>query len=194
MNCSMIHVAAALAVLSVTTRLCAQDAFQNLDFESPTFIPSPPWPPHTVSLAAALPRWTGYLGTNSVRWACHNTKSLSGAGITINGPDYPVPSPMHGHHYVQLKAGIDPFGSSASVDAELAQTGTLPVDAKSIRLWTLSPVTSSWGVTFDGRAIPMVNLGTDSKSELLSHLPLGRGHFEFLRQERRTANPRRYVR
>ena len=146
---------AAWAVASV--QASAQGAFLNLDFEAATI---PPSAPSTVSLAAALPHWGGRLGTNDVGWAYYNNLSLSGAGITLYGPDFPDPyATMHGQYFVQLKAGMDPFGSSALVEAAIAQMGTVPVQAHSIRLWSLSSSVLSFAVRFNGQEIAMSNLG-----------------------------------
>jgi len=158
----------ALVVLALAVPACAfaQSPFQNLDFEEATFIPSPPSPPHTVSLAAALPGWTGYLGTNSVQWAYHNTKSLSGAGISIYGPELF----LHGQYSVQLKYGSDPFGLREAVDAAIAQSGTIPGNARSIRFYTTGPYLSGVRVFFAGTLIPIFNLGSAPDTSYPSYI------------------------
>src|SRR5439155_23129084 len=82
--------------------LGAQGTFQNLDFENGTFILIPGDPFGRVEFSAAMPGWTGYLGTNRIDWIFHNNRFIDTADIAIFGPDYPAPAIFEGHYYVNM--------------------------------------------------------------------------------------------
>lgn len=151
-----------LSVMLFNVDVLAQGTFQNLDFENGTFIPYPNGPFHSVEFAPAMPGWTGYIGTNQVGWILHNDLFLSTAGIAIIGPDVP-PGEFHGHYYIVLQAGDDPFGGTSRVNSAITQVGTIPSDAQSIRLWLAS---GGLRVSFAGQQIPLVNLGTGAGTSI----------------------------
>jgi hypothetical protein len=144
-----------LALSLPAVRTFGQGTFQNLDFENGTFIPIPGDPFGRVQFGPAMPGWTGYVGTNQVNWILHNNQFLSTAGIAIFGPDLP-PGEFNGRYYIVLQAGDDPFGGPNRVNSAIAQTGTIPSDAQSMRLYLASGVLL---FSFAGQPIPLANLG-----------------------------------
>ena len=153
---SQIQFFVAAALLGLAQGAFGQGTFQNLDFESAVLVPIPGDPLGRVEFAQAFPGWTGYIGTNIQTVADHNNKSLSEPGIAIMGPDYPSPNLFQGHYYARLYlASPGPL-----ISAALAQTGTAPATAKSIRFYA-----SSFDVpflSFAGQAIPVSALGSTS--------------------------------
>lgn len=138
----------------VAGTVCGQGTFQNLDFENGSFVPVP-GQFNTVEFAPAMPGWLGYVGTRQVNSMLYNSVFLSTAGIAIFGPDRP-PGEFNGHYYIVLQAGDDPFGGGSRVNSGIAQTGIIPADAQSMRLYLASGALS---FSFAGQAIPLVNLG-----------------------------------
>ena len=139
----------------VAGSVCGQGTFQNLDFENGTFVPIQ-GNSYFVEPGPALPGWTSYIGTNLAQYALHNTLSLTPiADIAIFGPDLP-PGEFHGHYYIVLQAGDDPFGGPGRVNSGIAQTGMIPSDAQSMRLYLAFGALS---FSFAGQPIPLTNLG-----------------------------------
>jgi hypothetical protein len=149
----------AIVVLTacVLASAAAQGTFQNLDFENGTFIPIPGDPFGRVEFSSAMPGWTGYVGTNQVNWILYNNLFLSTAGIAIWGPDQPQPGLFHGQYYVVLQGGNDPSGGPGRVGAAIAQTGTIPETAQSIRFYLAA---GGLSVLFAGQPIPLSVIGS----------------------------------
>jgi len=133
-----------------------QGTFQNLNFESATLVPIVGDPFGRVQFAPAFPGWVGYIGTNAQTVADHNNRSLSESGIAIMGPDYPAPNSFEGHFYARLYLAFP----GPPVGAKLAQTGTVPADAESIRFYAGSFDTPF--LYFAGQQIPVSVLQTTS--------------------------------
>lgn len=155
MNNTLIKLGVAFLVCSSQAlRLPAQSIFQNLDFESPTFISIPNDPYDRVQFQAAMPGWTGYIGSSPINWILHNDLFLSNLGISILGPDYPSAGPIHGHYFVMLQ------GNSA-IPAAITQTGMVPLTAASVRFYSDSPFASfnTLNLSFAGNSVPIYNLG-----------------------------------
>lgn len=126
-------------------------AFQNLDFEMPTFVPTGGL--NTVQFAPAMPGWRGYLGAIEINWILYNDLFLSNPGIAIWGPNNPSPGLFHGQYYVVLQ---NSFPLATQVPA-IAQTGTIPVTARSIQFYLAY---GGMGVSFNGQSIPLTVLGS----------------------------------
>jgi len=147
---------------AISTQLVGQGTFQNLDFESGLFVPAPtPQNPFAVQWAPAMPGWTGFIGANQQTEISHNALSLSVANIAIQGPDYPSPNLYHGQFYVVLQSGLDPTTGQSLVGAAIAQTGTIPTSAQSIRLMSNNPFSLGFSLLFGNQLIPLANIGTD---------------------------------
>ncbi len=138
-----------LLVVAKTSSL-GQGTFANLNFESP-ILPIIPYANSEVPIANALPGWQGYLGTFQTGRVVYNTVSIGAAAITLQGPGSPLPI-LQGSYTVFLQPA---FPSGLFIPA-LAQTGTVPASAVSIRFYSLSgggnPLTS---LTFAGQQIPV---------------------------------------
>ena len=120
-------------LLLITSTLCGQNAFQNLDFE--LALPDPTQPPGQVSAAAALPSWTPHIGSNQVSSVYFNSPTLDSSGISVMSSNSQFGFPaLQGSFSVLLQAGLvlTPTGSDR-VPASIEQTGLIPADAKSIQ-------------------------------------------------------------
>ena len=115
---------------TVATETFSQGTFQNLDFESATLVPIPGDPFGRVEFAPAFPGWTGYVGTNLQTVADHNGRLLEQPGIAVMGPDYPSPNLFQGHYFAELYTA-----PGVPIAPALAQTGTIPGAAQSIRFY-----------------------------------------------------------
>lgn len=133
----------------------AQGTFQNLDFESGVFVPTGDTP-FSVNAGLALPGWNAYLGENQQSWVSLNALSLSVPNIAIMGPDNPAPDYLNGHYYVVLQ---NSFPAATDVPA-IAQTGTIPLGAESLRFYNNNQFGTGFLVFFAGQQIPLVSLGS----------------------------------
>lgn len=142
-------------VLAVTlAQMRAQGTFQNLDFESATLVSIPGDPFGRVEFVPAFPGWVGFIGTSVQTVADHNSRSISEPGIAIMGSDFPAPNSFEGHFYARLYLAFP----GPPVVAALAQTGTVPADAESIRFYAGSFDTPF--LYFAGQQIPVSVLQT----------------------------------
>src|SRR5712671_6794392 len=105
--------AEALILLFASSSAFAQGTFQNLDFEQATLVPIPGDPYQRVQFAAALPGWTGYVGTNLETAALYNRTFLDSSGISIidsgwsaSPASFGVPGPYEGNFSAILQAGV----------------------------------------------------------------------------------------
>jgi uncharacterized repeat protein (TIGR03803 family) len=139
----------------------AQD-FYNLDFEQAVLIPVTSGPYGRVQFAPALPGWAGYCGTDPQTLANYNFEYLDSAGISIIDTNCytntyaPVPPGfIHGRFCALIQSG-----NLYPVDTFIAQTGTVPPDAKSI-LFNASYLASEERLvlTFNGTPVPLAVLG-----------------------------------
>jgi len=133
----------------------AQGTFQNLGFENGTFVPIPGDPFGRVEFSAAMPGWTGYLGTNQINWIFHNNRFIDTADIAIFGPDYPAPDIFEGHYYVNMQNGFDPLDMTRMVTPSISQVGAIPADAQSIRLLYGNSFAIGVDISFDGISVPL---------------------------------------
>jgi len=155
MKLILANLSVALLLSLSSQQVGAQGTFQNLDFENGTFVPIP-GQPYTVEFASAMPGWTGYVGNNQINWINYNAQFIDTAGISIFGPDQP-PGEFHGHYYVVLQAGDDPYGGPSRVNSAITQTGMIPSGTQSMLLYLASGALS---FSFAGQPIPLTNLGT----------------------------------
>jgi hypothetical protein len=131
--------------------------FQNLDFESATFVPIPNDPHDRVYLSSALPYWTGYIGADQTNAVLHNNFFLGSSGISIQGPTNSYFPILEGSLTPMLQAGTDRLGNPTPV--ALSQTGLVPLDARSLFFRARA---STFGgpnpfvVTLDGETLSMM--------------------------------------
>ena len=119
-------------------------SFTNLDFESATLIPLAGDPWNRVQFGPALPGWTGYCGTNVQTAVIYDGQFLDSAGISILDTNYTrdaMGGMLHRRYCALLQTGANLDGPGV-VSTAIAQTGTVPANAKSI-LFSAGPVTSS---------------------------------------------------
>lgn len=122
--------------------------FVNLDFESPN-LPLVPDLAGFVPIANALPGWTGYVGGNQIGGVVYNNISIGTPIISFHGPGSLSPV-LQGSYSVRMQ----PFSSTAAI----AQMGTVPSTAQSLRFYA----TGSFVASFAGQSIPLSNLGSTS--------------------------------
>lgn len=111
-----------------------QNVFQDLDFESAVLSPAPADQfPNLVSFSAALPGWTGFLGTEQQTQVEHNVRTLGAANIAVLGPTWSASDPgiIDGNYSVLLQAGAVPDGYTGN--ASIEQIGTIPANAESMQ-------------------------------------------------------------
>jgi hypothetical protein len=129
----------------------AQGTFQNLDFEHPV-LPLTPDIVGEVPIASAMPGWNGYIGGNQVSRVAYNAISLGAPMISFHGPGSLSPL-LQGQYRVALQEGFEP----PHLPAAIAQTGTVPTTALSVRFYIARAVPS---VYFAGSRLPATLLGT----------------------------------
>ena len=110
-------------------RATAQGSFQNLNFESASFVPIPDDRFDRVYLTSALPHWTAYVGTNQLDAVLHNNAYLGSAGIAVLDSSWRLP--LQGNFSVLLQAGAD-LTTQLPADVSLTQTGLVPSNARSL--------------------------------------------------------------
>ena len=148
-----------LSFLWATFTAGAQGTFQNLDFESGTFIPVPGDPYGSVEFAPGLPGWVGYCGTNQQTLLLYNNAFLGSPGIGIEGTQHGA---IDGQYSVLLQSG----GYMGSfVNTSISQTGLVPVGTQSILLkaenFSGSPPTD-FSVNLNGQTLSLIPLETET--------------------------------
>jgi len=142
----------------------AQNSFENLDFESASlaFIPQNQLG-GIVSFNAAVPDWTGYLGTTQTSQAYQDNVAADQASIDIFGPDWL--NIIGGHYSLLLQSGFDPNNTSqlVPVNASISQNGLVPGNDRSLlfRAWG---DTGNLEVSFSGNSLSPVLLATGQGS------------------------------
>jgi len=128
------------SMVCTTLPLCAQPAFENLDFESAHVPDLPPEQSESVPFSDALPGWTGYFGATPATTALHNSFTLGLYNVSILGPDFTFPGGgvqiLDGQYSAMIQAGENP--PSPPVPTAIAQTGLVPLGSHSIQM-------SVWG-------------------------------------------------
>ena len=149
-----------------------QGTFQNLDFEAAQLIPAPGGPSGAVRFDAAFPGWTGYIGNQQATTTIPNGLPISftyDPFIVLNTDS--MRTIFQGHYMVTISGGYgyNPSPTPSWTPASIAQTGTIPGDAKSIRLLTNQPDVPGAGiglVFLDGLAVPLYHLGSRANGEV----------------------------
>lgn len=152
---------AAILLWQAVSTAFGQGTFQNLDFESATLVPIPGDTFGRVRFSPAFPGWVGYLGADPQTVADHNNRSLSQPGIAIMGPDFPSPNLFQGRFYARLYATDGP-----QVSAALAQTGSIPSNANSLRFYGSPSILigpfATLSVSFAGQPISLSVLDSNN--------------------------------
>jgi hypothetical protein len=131
----------------------SQGTFQNLNFEAAN-VPSGTPAGSFVSVTAAFPGWTAYLGTNQATSVLYNTLYVGTATEAILGTNAAVSGPIQGRYTAVLQAGL---GDQGSVSASIAQVGLVPATAASLR-FLVSMGTGPFEVSVGGHTLPTVLL------------------------------------
>jgi len=159
-KCLQIALSCALGLAALSCAY-AQGTFQNLNFEAAQLIPIPGDINGAVHFDAAFPGWTGYLGNQQATSAIPNGLPIS---FTYN-PFIVLATPyaMQGNYMVTISGGYGYPPSPNWTPASIAQTGTIPAYAKSIKLLTNQPNVPGAGaglVRLDGVAVQLYHLGS----------------------------------
>jgi hypothetical protein len=143
-------------------------AFQNLDFESATFVPIPGDPHERVQFAPALPGWIGYVGGVPQTLALHNVTFISVAAIGVLDSAWPYGGLIQGNSTAFLQPVLLDTGS---IDTSLAQIGRVPLLAQSLRFNAIphadpfgfpqvgDPI-GTFAVMLGGQELPVFALGS----------------------------------
>ncbi len=106
--------------------------FQNLDFESPTFVPLPTGYTGSVDPAAALPGWRVFWGPSPAPFVLHDQCWLDSAGVSIVDTNTSAFSTLQGHYSVLLQGGFSLNSYPAVQAVSIAQTGQIPVSGRKL--------------------------------------------------------------
>lgn len=99
-------------------------AFEDLDFEFPTFVPVPSMYSGSVDAATALPGWTVFWGTSPVDLVLHDNMFLDSAGVSIW--DTNNWGGFQGNFTVLIQGGFSLNSYPNRQSAAIAQTGLIP--------------------------------------------------------------------
>ena len=140
-------------------------AFQNLGFESPTFVPVPSPYTGSVEPVLALPGWTAYAGTNLVPYVLAGNLFLDSTGASLfAGSLGGFPAPVEGNFVLLLQGGVHPpwlpGGPPSSFDRMpmiISQTALVPSTARTLTFWSSGPGVS---VSMNGQNLPILLLST----------------------------------
>ena len=151
---------AGLALLLSVEAALGQGTFQNLDFEQAK-VPDVPANQGGADVLSTdgVPGWTTYIGGREVTTILHNDLNLGAPGIAILGPSWSGAGILQGRYSVALQAAFP----SLSVFPSIAQIGTLPADALSIRFYS-HPYNTLPNLKFAGQQISVVILGGTSST------------------------------
>jgi hypothetical protein len=136
----------------------SQGTFQNLDFESPILPLVSSGNPNFnfVYISNAMPGWSGYVGAEQQSSVLYNNEFLGTAVIAFNGPGA-TKLILGGSYTVLLQPGSGPTGMH--VGAAIAQMGTIPSDALSLRFFSsLNPIGGQLEIAIDGQNLPFFAL------------------------------------
>ena len=126
-----------LCLFALACRVSAQ-TFKNLGFDSGILIPVAGDPYGRVEFAAALPGWTGYCSNNAQTVASYNNMFLDSAGVSILDGNFRYGESwrglIQGRYCVLIQSGYsrELYPSVTPVPTAIAQTGTVPANAKTI--------------------------------------------------------------
>jgi hypothetical protein len=147
-----------LAIL-VPSLIQAQGTFQNLDFEQVTLVP---FAGSQILYYAsdALPDWTVYMNTTPQQTVLYDNLTAGGPAVSIHDSLSPYIQPLQGNYSVILQTGVENTAES------IGQTGQLPQNASSV-VFYVAHNDAELQLTFDGNAIPLVELGTTANYSIL---------------------------
>src|SRR5581483_341096 len=149
-----------------------QGTLQNLNFESANGLPNlGPAQTAFVPFGNALPGWTGYVGgTNQATQALYNSISAGGALISLIGRSSGSYSNavIAGNYTATLDAGefTDMNGVNYFAPAAIAQAGTVPATAQSLRFAAAGNVAGALAVTFNGQNVNFYPLSAGANYEI----------------------------
>lgn len=150
-----------LVAFQVQTGSFAQGTFQNLGFESANLTPIPAGQfGSLVPVAAALPGWQVYYGTNQATQVLQNNLTAGAASVDILGPDWQN-GIIEGNYTAVLQAGQ----YNGDVAAMISQTGLVPVGTQSIQA-KFGLGASDFLVSLGGQDILMVPLANGANYTL----------------------------
>lgn len=135
--------------------------FINLNFESPTFVSVGGGYPGTVDPSAALPGWTAYWGSSLAPYVLYDNYFLDSRGISIfDGNPASKSSPLEGRYSLLLQGGFTLAGPPNRGSASIAQTGLIPLFAKSLT-FQVGPTSESYSQYFEVSVAgqPLQNFG-----------------------------------
>lgn len=144
--------------------LHAQGTFGNLDFEAAN-VPVVPTGQFgaDVTVAQGLPGWNATPVNVSNNTIGHNTVSLGGPVVAIEGPQWDSSQILQGQYSAYL---VGAFNGGGSGSAAIWQTGLVPQNAKSL-YFIAAPFLTSPGpifqVTLGGVSIPITETASTSK-------------------------------
>ncbi len=137
-----------ISVLTSPIASLAQGTFGNPSFESAQVpVGFPPY--GFLTSSAALPSWTAYAGANVLTTIQYNVPGFSTAGVFLLGPTGMDGFIFDGLYAVRLYSGLSPFGDHSTVGASIAQTGTIPVNMRSLLFFASADLQ----VSFDGHIL-----------------------------------------
>jgi hypothetical protein len=168
---SAIPICFCLAGMRAAGSAQAQGTFQNLDFESASVAASPSESyPNLVSIASALPGWTGYLGADQQTQVGYNAPANSTASITLIGPTWNSANVgiygvgiIDGSYSVDLQTGAAPNNGPTALNASIEQNGTVPSTANSLLFE--ADETTPLSVSFNGSALVPIALSSGVSAE-----------------------------
>ncbi len=170
-NLIAVSVGAALAALSAHAQ-----RFQDLNFEqaNPVVDPGGQFWPNDVTAASALPGWTAYVGDVQQTDVIQNAYGEGEAEIDIFGPNYPaagpspgvIPGTVDGNYSVLLQSGGEPQDDDVTVNALIAQYGTVPLGDQSLQFKAWTTPWTEFAVSFDGNNLSPVLLGSGANYTL----------------------------
>jgi hypothetical protein len=136
--------------------------FQNLGFESPTFVAVPSGYAGTIDPIQALPGWTLRAGTSAVPYVGYDGFFLDSTGASLfdDGRYSFFPPPVECTYELLLQGGVHPpwlpNGPPISFDRipiSLFQTALVPSSAKALTFWAWGP---GLAVSMGGQELPQV--------------------------------------
>jgi len=134
--------------------LCHSQGFINLDFEQAQI---PINPGLGVSVSAAIPGWTAYVGGVPQTDIFYNTMSLGAAAIDLEPTNGIAPVPqIQGNYYVDIQGSA--FTTPAT--AAIGQTGQVPLNALYLLFWGYAGDPSVSAVSFAGDFLALTQIGS----------------------------------
>jgi len=146
-----------LAVLTSAAVGNAQGTFQNLDFESANIPDLPPGQGGFVSFADGMPGWNSLDGQPGGLIG-HNTVSIGGAAVAIEGPQYNPNFILFGKYTAYLVGDFQGPNSGS-----MWQTGQVPQTARSLYFISNPSSIPLFQVTLGSVSIPVTEMRSTSK-------------------------------